>query len=156
MRQAFMAILVLGAAVASADGIIANGNMEVGDAATATGWASDVRDGDYEFSVAGEPHGGQKCLAITSTGEPGWARWYTTDVFLLEGGTYELTAWARTEGVGAAGECWVTAGGGSLLMETFGETPKWTEIRGTLTAPATGRVGLYLQGSKTPEAGTTI
>ena len=146
MRVAFIATLVLGCGVASADGIIANGDIEVGGAQSATGWASDVRDGDYEFSVAGEAHEGERCLAIACTGEPGWARWYTTDFFLLEGGTYELTLWVKTAGEEARGECWLTGGGNALVFHDFGETPQWTPLRASFTATETGRVGLYLQG----------
>jgi hypothetical protein len=149
MSAAGLALLLLSSAPGPAEGIVANGGMEVGGRATATGWGTDVQQGTYEFAIAGDAHTGSRCLAIRCTGEPGWARWYTTDVFLLEGHTYEFRAWVKTEGGGAAGDCWLTGGGSQLFLRPFSDKPAWTEVSARFTATQTARVGLYLQAKAT-------
>jgi hypothetical protein len=150
MHVVSLAVLLLSSAPGRAsEGIVANGGMEVGAKATATGWGTDVQQGACEFAISGAAHSGSRCLAIRCTGEPGWSRWYTTDVFLLEGHTYEFRAWVKTEGAGAAGECWLTGGGDQLLMRPFSDKPAWTEVSGRFATAQTARVGLYLQAKGT-------
>ena len=134
--------LVLFACVANAQ-IIANGDIEQGGVKTAAGWSTDVREGDYEFAIAGGARSGERCLAIRCTGEPGWARWYTTDVFVLEGGKYRLSVWVKTD-QGALATVWI-AGKDTSLHLTAKDLPEWTLLQRDVTAGTTGRVGLYLQ-----------
>ena len=144
MRLALLTALALLASAASAN-LIANGGFEVGSATSVAGFSTHFFKGVYDFTVATDtPHGGRRCVAIAAP-EGGWARWYTTDVFLLKGARYRLNCWVRTSGGDkAGGDVWVCGSGGNLRL-SFGASSGWREVSGELEAVATGRGGLYLQ-----------
>jgi hypothetical protein len=123
--------------------IIANGDMEQGGAKTAAGWSTNLQTGTYEFTPAGGARSGRRCLAVRCTGPPGWARWYTTDVFLVEGATYHLSFWVRTEADGLS-TVWLLGGGAEVRL-TAANVPTWTHFERDFTTTASGRAGLYLQ-----------
>jgi Domain of unknown function (DUF4838)/Glycosyl hydrolases family 2, sugar binding domain len=127
--------------------VIENGSFEVGGPTTAAGFSTHFFEGAYDFRVVTDnPHGGRRCLGISAP-KAGWARWYTTDVFLLKGARYQLSCWVRSAGPGGAqpaGDVWVTGCGASLRLD-FGLEPEWKELAGEFSPTETGRAGLYLQ-----------
>ena len=139
---ALVALLIPGACFAAGN-IVANLDMELGGRTTAVGWNTHLAKGEYEFSIAGEAHSGKRCLAIKALWDAGWARWYTSDVYLLQGGTYHLSAWVKNEG-DAFAQVWLPDGQAGLHKDLIGPSP-WVKVEGELTASTTGRYGIYLQ-----------
>ncbi len=127
--------------------LIANGSVEQVSGERPAGWATDVREGEHRFFVSDEAHSGKHCLAIASEA-PGWARWYTTDLVLLAGARYRLTAWVRTSGEAPVGEVWMPHPTATQYVR-FEATPEWTCFTREFVAPETGRQGLYLQSRGT-------
>ncbi len=137
---------------ALAEDLVTNGGFEQGGGSSAAGWQTHCAEGDYAFAIAGGAHSGTRCLSITA-GEgttQGWARWYSSDLFLVAGATYRLSAWVRTEGETTA-HVWMP-GVTPEFSAYLSKTPEWTRVEGTFTAEATGRQGLYLQS----RAGGTV
>lgn len=139
--------LALAVTVSCGANIIENGDFEVGGATTAAGFSTHFFKGDYDFRVVTTgAHAGQRCIAIAAP-QGGWARWYTTDVFLLKGAKYRLSCWVRSENAAGAkvnGDVWLTSPGPGLRLG-FDLLPTWTQLSGELSPTATGRAGLYLQ-----------
>ncbi len=134
-------------AAAVAASIVENGDFEVGGQTTVAGLSTHFFQGTYDFTVVTQsPHSGRRCISISAP-EAGWARWYTTDVFLLAGARYRLSCWVRSAGpAGAriAGDVWV-CGCGTNARLFFGRETAWKRLSQEFTATATGRGGLYLQ-----------
>jgi hypothetical protein len=123
--------------------VVINGDIELGGKTSAVGWNTHLARGDYDFFIAGDAHSGKRCLAIKALGEPGWARWYTTDLYLLQGGVYHLSAWVKTEG-DASAQVWLPDGNAGASKTVTGASP-WVQVEADFTASSTGRYGLYLQ-----------
>ena len=122
-----------------------NPDMELGGQRSAAGWQTDMPDGEYEFGIAGKAHSGERCLAIEAAQgkKTGWARWYTTDLYLLAGARYIVSAWVKTRG-DAVGEVWIPCEGGGFI-ERFSDSPEWSEVVGEFAVTTTRRYGIYLQ-----------
>jgi len=127
--------------------LIENGGFEAGGLTTSAGFATHYFEGTYDFAINTlNPHSGRRCISISAPAD-GWARWYTTDVFVLEGARYRLSCWVRSEcpeETAQPGDVWLI-GSGINLQLPVGRGGEWTQVQGDCTATATGRVGLYLQ-----------
>ena len=143
LGRAALVAMLLPVACLAAGNIIANPDMELGGKASSVGWNTNLAKGEYEFSIAGDAHSGRRCLAIKALGDAGWARWYNTDLYLVQGGTYHLSVWVKNEG-DASAQVWLPDGTGGLQKNLAGPSP-WVKIEGDFTASTTGRYGIYLQ-----------
>ncbi len=144
--RAVAVMLGLACAVSAwAQNIIANGDIETGGRQSPLGWQNHIAEGDYEFLISDQAHSGKRCLAIRAREgvTEGWARWYTTDLYLLEGAVYRLRAWVRTEGGGIA-QLWVPSDDRGF-SQGLSDLPEWTLFERDFTVSRTGRHGLYLQ-----------
>jgi hypothetical protein len=141
-----MILACLAVTAACGANILENGGFEVGGPTSAAGFSQHFFTGTYEFKVVTENvHSGGRCVAITAP-ETGWARWYTTDVFLLKGAKYRLSCWVRSDGTEGkvSGNVWMVGCGANLQL-AFGLKPQWTQLSGEFSPTETGRAGLYLQ-----------
>ena len=120
--------------------VLENPSFEAGSGDSAVGWLTDTRKGEYRFVVADNAHSGRRCLAIEGV-KAGWGRWHTRDAFLVEGATYRISCWVRTDGTGT-GQVWMPECGVSLR---FNNKPKWTRVEAEFSAKSTRRHGVYLQ-----------
>ena len=113
---------------------------------SATFWAEDPgqMEGQYEYYLSGEAHSGKKCLAIEGI-EAGKARWYTEDVYLVEGIEYQFSCWVKTKGCDVKGRIWLPRIGLDL---SFGRTPAWTCLEKSFVATSTGQTTLYLMSQR--------
>ncbi len=127
--------------------LIENGGFEVGGPRSAAGFSTHQFEGSYEYVVAtDDPHSGERCIGIIPAQE-GWARWYTTDAFLLKNAKYRLSCWVRSTASAtgkADGNVYLT-GCGAQLSLPFGLELGWKQLSGEFTPTETGRAGLYLQ-----------
>ncbi len=147
MRLAYILSALSFTLLASAANIVGNPGFEVGGTAGAAGWQTHVARGQYTFEIAPDAHSGERCAAIRPLGEAGWARWYTTDLYLLAGAQYHLSAWVKT-GEGGVAEVWVPGDGGGFLR-SITDAAEWTLVEGDLSVAKTGSCGLYLQSKGT-------
>ncbi len=145
MRAPLLLICGLICVTAAADNIVPNPGFEDGGTTSAAGWQTDTRAGQYEFLVDADAHSGARCVSVRSTeaGDAGWARWYNADLYLVEGATYHLSAWVKTDG-GASAEVWIPSDDAGFFRSTA-HGPAWQEIAGDFSVARTGRHGLYLQ-----------
>ena len=148
MRAMLVVMLATASLASPADNILLNPDIELGGKKSAVGWRTDIRKGDYEFFIAGSAHSGERCLAIKAGEDTtqGWARWYTTDLYLLEGATYRLCAWVKTEGEATAEVCVPSKGKG--ITKRLADSPEWTRLDGDFSVSRTGRHGIYLQSMR--------
>ncbi|MGD9496140.1 MAG: DUF4838 domain-containing protein [Armatimonadota bacterium] len=127
--------------------LIENGGFEAGGTTTATGFCTHFFEGTYQFTVrTDDPHSGNRCVSIKAP-QGGWARWYTTDVFLLRGARYRLSCWVRSdcpEQTATPGDVWLTGCGVSLRLPVD-RSRRWHLVQGECRPTETGRGGLYLQ-----------
>ena len=126
MRQVSPLLALLLPALVHAD-LVANGGFEIGGPQSAAGFSTHHFEGSYEYQVVTEGvHSGDRCLAITAP-QAGWARWYTTDLFLLKGARYRLSCWVRSEapadGSKPTGDVWLIGSGAELGL-SFGLEPE--------------------------------
>lgn len=142
------ALTLLTLTSATAQDLVTNGGFEAGGATSAVGWATDAPAGSYTFGVAGEARSGERCLSIEAAGgtTEGWARWYTTDLYLVAGATYRLSAWVRTEG-DAQLHVWMPGTKPEVSLYAS-QAPEWTRMEAEVSVEATGRQGLYLQSRR--------
>lgn len=133
--------------VASWGNLIANGDFEVGGVNTVAGFSTHFFEGTYQFRVITDgARSGGRCVAIAAP-QKGWARWYTTDVFLLKGARYRLSCWVRSdcpEDTATPGDVWLTGCGANLRLPVDRST-QWRLVQGECSPTETGRGGLYLQ-----------
>ncbi|MCC7494784.1 MAG: DUF4838 domain-containing protein [Fimbriimonadaceae bacterium] len=140
----FCGWLALLMALAPAD-LLPNGDFESGGRRSVGGWQQHVPRGEYRFEISPTAHAGRRSLSIvatpTQTGD-GWARWYTTDLYLQAGAKYHLAAWVRTSG-DAVAQVWLP--GGAAGFQANSSAGEWTRLEGEFAVTTTGRHGLYLQ-----------
>ena len=100
--------------------------------------------GDYQdkLYVAGNGHTGEKCLAIIGT-RAGMARWYTQNVYLIEGTKYHFSCWIKTAWPHVAGRILIHGVGLDLYLE---DTTIWTHVEKCFTASKTGSEAVFLMG----------
>lgn len=145
MRAPIVAACLALCLVASAANILTNPSFEAGSGQNAAGWGTDIRQGQYEFLIADGAHTGDRCLGIRSKDgdAAGWARWFTTDLYLMQGATYRASIWVRAEG-GATAMLWIPSDGKGV-QKSLTEVAEWTLIEADFEVAHTGRHGIYLQ-----------
>ena len=128
--------------------ILENPSFEDGSDVSATFWnkGSGGRYGHYSQTgqdkcyIAGNAHSGEKCLAIANA-KTGLARWYSEDVYLMEGAEYRLSCWIKTEGGDVAGRIWFPVIG---IDFTFEDTPEWVRVEKYFVASKSDQNILFL------------
>ena len=120
--------------------VLENPSFEDSSDSAAAFWAFQNLSGQYSLSMVGNAHTGDKCLAITGI-VAGTARSYGHNVYFVEGASYRLSGWVKSEGAGISGHIQIPNAG---VIFYFTETPQWTYMEKYFVAPHTDMDPIYL------------
>lgn len=123
---------------------VLNGDMEQGDGKTPTGWAHDAPDPQHRASwVAERPQSGKRCLktVVTPGAHATWISTRQSDIRILGGARYRMTAWVRAENVQGWAGWYIHVGNAQNYMQISpmlsggAGTYDWKQVSAEFTAP---------------------
>lgn len=140
---------------------VVNGDVELGDAPTPSGWQHDVSDTDHQATWSDEqPKSGKRCLktVVAPGAEPTWIATRQQDIFIRGGAQYVLKAWVRAENVKGTAGWYIHVGNRQKPMmiapviNAGAGTYGWKQVSFEFTAPLEANqasLGTVLRGTGT-------
>jgi hypothetical protein len=142
-------------------GKLRNGGLEEGEGEAPTGWQHDANDEQHRtFWVEENPHSGRRCLKtwVAPGAEPTWIATRQSNLQILGGAKYRMTAWVKAENVEGYAGWYIHVGNEqnfmliSPMLSAGDGTFDWKPVQAEFTAPLEADradLGTVLRGTGT-------